>query len=56
MLLGSACVSKEVDSCSGPGMGPDVDGPASTVVMPSTVDVLFCCLVEDEKELFLRIA
>ena len=42
--------------CSGSGMGPDVNGPASTVVMPPTVDVLFCCLVEDEEELFLRIA
>src|SRR5712691_5535240 len=37
-------------------MGPDVNGPASTVVMPPMVDVLFCCLVEDNEELFFRIA
>ena len=42
--------------CSGSGMGPDVNGPASTVVMPPTVDVLFGCLVENQEELFFRIA
>src|SRR5262249_43134920 len=40
----------------GQGMGPDVNGPASTVVMSPVVDVLFCRLVEDEEELCLRIA
>src|SRR5262245_46538644 len=42
--------------CSGPGMGPDVNGPASTVVMPPMVDVLLCCLIEDKEELCFRIA
>src|SRR5262245_58994896 len=37
-------------------MGPDVNGPALTVVMPPMVDVVVGCLVDENEELLFLIA